>query len=127
MPGVPDALARLQAQGLRLVVVSNSDGTVEQSLIEAGLRPYMTHVVDSALAGYEKPDPRIFLHALAHTGAVAGRTLHIGDLYHADVLGARAPGCTRSCWIRTTTGAISTVAVARHLTEVADVMAATRA
>ncbi len=39
MPGVPEALARLQALGLRLVVVSNSDGTVEQSLVDAGLRP----------------------------------------------------------------------------------------
>jgi HAD superfamily hydrolase (TIGR01509 family) len=92
MPGVPDALARLQALGLRLVVVSNSDGTVEQSLVDAGLRPYLAHVVDSALAGYEKPDPRIFLHALAHAGAAAGRTLHIGDLYHADVVGARDAG-----------------------------------
>jgi len=92
MPGVPDALARLQALGLRLVVVSNSDGTVEQSLVDAGLRRYMAHVVDSALAGFEKPDPRIFLHALQHAGATADRTLHIGDLYHADVVGARRAG-----------------------------------
>ncbi len=127
MPGVPGALARLQSQGLRLVVVSNSDGTVEQSLVEAGLRPYLTHVVDSALAGFEKPDPRIFLHALAHTGAVAERTLHIGDLYHADVLGARGAGIHALLldpyddW-----GGID-CAVAHHLTEVADAMAATRA
>ena len=127
MPGVPDALARLQAQGLRLVVVSNSDGTVEQSLIEAGLRPYMSHVVDSALAGYEKPDPRIFLHALAHTGAVAGRTLHVGDLYHADVLGARAAGLHALLLDPYDDWRDLDCAVARHLTEVADAMAATRA
>ena len=126
MPGVPEALARLQALGLRLVVVSNSDGTVEQSLIDAGLRPYMAHVVDSALAGYDKPDPRIFLHALTHTGAVAERTLHIGDLYHADVLGARGAGVHALLldpyddW-----GAVD-CPVAHHLTEVADVMAAAR-
>ena len=92
MPGVPAALARLRSLGLQLVVVSNSDGTVEQSLIAAGLREHLTHVVDSAIAGYEKPDPRIFHHALRQCGADAARTLHIGDLFHADVLGARAAG-----------------------------------
>jgi putative hydrolase of the HAD superfamily len=94
MPGVPDALARLAGRGLRLVVVSNSDGTVARSLEAAGLMPHLALVVDSALIGYEKPDPRIFLGALERAGAKADRTLHIGDLYHADVLGARAAGIT---------------------------------
>jgi FMN phosphatase YigB (HAD superfamily) len=92
MTGVPAALARMQSRGLTLVVVSNSDGTVEQSLIEAGLRQYLTAVVDSAVAGYEKPDRRIFEHALALTGARPERTMHVGDLYHADVAGARGAG-----------------------------------
>ena len=107
--------------------MSNSDGTVEQSLAEAGLRPYMTHVVDSALAGYEKPDPRIFLHALAHTGAAAERTLHIGDLYHADVLGARSAGIHALLLDPYGDWSALDCPVARHLTEVADAMAAARA
>src|SRR5260370_32706673 len=37
--GVPDALARLRAAGLRLAVVSNSEGTVEAMLEDVGLRP----------------------------------------------------------------------------------------
>jgi HAD superfamily hydrolase (TIGR01509 family) len=127
MPGVPDALARLQAQGLRLVVVSNSDGTVATTLAEAGLLQYMAHVVDSALAGYEKPDPRIFFHALAQTGAVAGRTLHVGDLYHADVLGARGAGLHALLLDPYDDWRDLDCAVARHLTEVADAMAAARA
>jgi putative hydrolase of the HAD superfamily len=49
-------------------------------------------VIDSALAGFEKPDPRIFVHALSLAGTEPGRTLHVGDLYHADVLGARGAG-----------------------------------
>ena len=126
MPGVPDALARMLAQGLRLVVVSNSDGTVEQSLADAGLRHYMAHVVDSALAGYEKPDPRIFLHALEHTGAEAGRTLHIGDLYHADVVGARGAGVHALLLDPYDDWHDLDCPVARHLMEVADAMAATR-
>lgn len=92
MPRVPEALARLRDSGRRLVVVSNSDGTVERSLEAAGLRGLFAAVIDSALAGYEKPDPRIFTAALDACGACAERTLHVGDLYHADVLGARGAG-----------------------------------
>jgi putative hydrolase of the HAD superfamily len=92
LPGVPDALRDLRAAGLTLVVVSNSDGTVEQGMIATGLRPHLHHVVDSALVGIEKPDPRIFQHALDAVGARPERTLHVGDLYAVDVLGARAAG-----------------------------------
>ncbi len=92
MPRVPEALARLRDRGLRLVVVSNSDGTVERSLDEAGLLPFMSAVIDSRLVGFEKPDPRIFHAALERSGADPARTLHIGDLYHADVQGARGAG-----------------------------------
>lgn len=92
MPGVPQALERLQRQGLTLAVVSNSDGTCAKSLDEAGLLRYMDFVIDSAEVGVEKPDPRIFEIALARGGADPRRTLYVGDLYHADVVGARGAG-----------------------------------
>ena len=92
LPGVPEALARLRASGLRLVVVSNADGTVEEGLTRAGLRGYLDAVVDSQVVGHEKPDPRIFAHALGLFGSDPARTLHVGDFYAADVAGARAAG-----------------------------------
>ena len=92
MPGVPQALERLQRQRLTLAVVSNSDGTCAQSLDEAGLLRYMNFVIDSAEVGVEKPDPRIFQIALTRCGADPKRTLYVGDLYHADVVGARGVG-----------------------------------
>ena len=92
MPGVPQALERMQRQGLTLAVVSNSDGTCATSLEEAGLLRYLNFVIDSAEVGVEKPDPRIFEIALARCGADPRRTLHVGDLYHADVAGARGAG-----------------------------------
>src|SRR5262245_19475834 len=49
LPGVPDALARLRAAGITLVLVSNSDGTAEHGLAAVGLRTHVHHVVDSAL------------------------------------------------------------------------------
>jgi putative hydrolase of the HAD superfamily len=92
LPGVHDALAALRELGLRLLVVSNSDGTIERGLAELRLLPYFDAVVDSSVVGFEKPDPRIFEHALARAGVAAARALHVGDLYHADVAGARAAG-----------------------------------
>ncbi len=92
MPSVPQALGRFRELGLDLIVVSNSDGSVDRGLGAAGLRHHFSHVVDSAVVGFEKPDPRIFETALACCGGDPARTLHVGDLVYADVAGARAAG-----------------------------------
>jgi putative hydrolase of the HAD superfamily len=92
MPGVPEALEAFQALGLQLVAVSNSDGSAEQSLHEAGLRAYFSVVIDSSRVGFAKPDPRIFDLALLVSDAERGRTVHVGDMYHVDVVGARRVG-----------------------------------
>jgi putative hydrolase of the HAD superfamily len=93
MPGVPAALTKLASFGLRLVVVSNADGTVEHSLTNLGLVDSLDLIIDSHVVGFEKPDPRIFEVALERSGATPESTLHVGDLYAADVVGARAAGC----------------------------------
>jgi HAD superfamily hydrolase (TIGR01549 family) len=87
-----DALARLRAAGLRLGVVSNSDGRVAEALEAAGLRTYFDVVVDSALAGVEKPDPAIFRAALEVLDIPPAEALYVGDLYEVDVIGAQAAG-----------------------------------
>jgi putative hydrolase of the HAD superfamily len=92
IPGAAEALRALAEQGLRLAVVSNSDGTVEHSLELVGVRELVERVFDSSVVGFEKPDPRLFEHALATTGARAERTVYVGDLYDIDALGARAAG-----------------------------------
>lgn len=92
LPGVPEALQELRALGRSLHVVSNSDGTVEHVLERQGLRHYLETVFDSHIVGYEKPDPRFFRHALRATGSRAETTLHVGDLYHADIEGGRTAG-----------------------------------
>jgi HAD superfamily hydrolase (TIGR01509 family) len=86
------SLARLRAAGLRLGVVSNSDGRVEAALEAAGLREYFDVVLDSALVGVEKPDPAIFLAALEALGVRPDEALYVGDLYEVDIVGARAAG-----------------------------------
>jgi HAD superfamily hydrolase (TIGR01509 family) len=90
--GSAESLARLKAAGLRLGVVSNSDGRVEQALAVAGLRDYFDVIIDSALVGVEKPDPRIFRAALDALGVLPEEALYVGDVYEIDVLGAQAAG-----------------------------------
>jgi putative hydrolase of the HAD superfamily len=92
LPGVPGALAALRSAGLRLVVVSNSDGTIARGLDEAGIGDLLDGVIDSAVVRIEKPDPRIFRFALERSGSAPERTAHVGDLHAVDVLGARAAG-----------------------------------
>jgi putative hydrolase of the HAD superfamily len=90
--GVDAALARLRAAGHRLAVVSNSEGTVEAMLEEVGLRRYFETVLDSAVVGLVKPDPRIFMLALDRLGVSASEAVMVGDSPSADVGGARAAG-----------------------------------
>ena len=91
-PGVPEALARLKNTGKRIAVVSNANGTAPRLLEAVGLAGYFDTILDSFLEGVEKPDPEIFRRALARVEAAADRALHVGDLYHVDVLGARRAG-----------------------------------
>lgn len=92
LPGVPQALSALRRTGLRLVVVSNSDGTAEAGLVASGLRGLLDGVVDSTVFGVEKPDRRIFAHALELVGVAPEHAVHVGDLHAVDVVGAVAAG-----------------------------------
>jgi HAD superfamily hydrolase (TIGR01509 family) len=91
-PGVVPALEALRARSLRLVVVSNANGRLRHLFDRLDLSQWFDHVLDSHDWGVEKPDPRLFQHALDESGAAADRTIHVGDLYHVDVVGARRAG-----------------------------------
>ena len=92
LPGVPEALAALRAVGLRLVVVSNSNGTLRGKLDRLGLSRHFDVILDSSVVGVEKPDRRIFDIALAQADVAPTAAVHVGDLYEVDVVGARAAG-----------------------------------
>jgi HAD superfamily hydrolase (TIGR01509 family) len=95
---VPDevrpALAALRARGFQLVVVSNANGALHRAFDRLGLTGDVDVIFDSHLEGVEKPDPRFFQIALDRSGAHAETTMHVGDLFHVDVAGARAAGIT---------------------------------
>jgi HAD superfamily hydrolase (TIGR01509 family) len=89
---VVPCLERFRARGLRLVVVSNANGTLRDHLARLGLRRYFDVVLDSFDEGVEKPDPRLFAAGLERSGSRPEATLHVGDFYEIDVVGARAAG-----------------------------------
>jgi len=91
-PDVPLALDYLRALGLRLVVVSNANGTLSRVFERVDLRTRVDLLLDSWDEGVEKPDPRLFQIALERSGGRPETTIHVGDLYHVDVVGARAAG-----------------------------------
>jgi putative hydrolase of the HAD superfamily len=86
------ALDRMRSLGLRLVVVSNVNGTLALLFDRLGLTKRIDLLIDSHREGLEKPDPRLFLRALERAGAEAHSTVHVGDIFHVDVVGARAAG-----------------------------------
>lgn len=91
-PDVVPALESLRARGLQLVVVSNANGTLLAHMERLGLTARFDCILDSADEGVEKPDPRFFEIALARSGARKASTIHVGDLYYVDVIGARNAG-----------------------------------
>jgi len=93
---VPDdvipALERFTARGLNLIVLSNANGTVRQRFERLGMSRWFSQIIDSGEEGIEKPDPRFFALGLERARAKRESTLHVGDLFFVDVLGARAAG-----------------------------------
>jgi putative hydrolase of the HAD superfamily len=88
------ALEALAGRGLRLGVVSNFEPWLEDVLALEGVDHLFAAVAISGKLGVAKPDPEIFLAALAEAGADPAATVHVGDQPANDVAAARAVGIT---------------------------------
>jgi HAD superfamily hydrolase (TIGR01549 family) len=98
IPPMVDLARELAARGARVGVVSNSEGHLAELLAEIGIADAFATIVDSGRIGIEKPDPRIFTHALAALDAPPdAQPIHIGDLWNADIQGALGAGF-RAIW-----------------------------
>jgi len=93
---VPDdvlpALRRLKPGGLRIVIVSNTQSTLRRAFDRRGLTPLVDMIVASEEEGVEKPAARLFQIALERSGSDAASTIHCGDMYEVDIVGARSAG-----------------------------------
>ena len=91
-PQAADVLERLRARNLTLAIVSNANGVGPRAFERGGLHRYFDVICDSHIEGVEKPDPRFFEIVLERTQSRRETTLHVGDLYEVDVVGARRAG-----------------------------------
>ncbi|MCM1517652.1 MAG: HAD family hydrolase [Pseudoflavonifractor sp.] len=82
-----------------LVLVSNFYGNVESVLDDFDLRHYFRSIIESAVVGVRKPDPRIFQLGVEALGLQPDEVLVIGDSYKKDILPAESIGC-QVLWIK---------------------------
>jgi len=91
-PGALEALERLRS---RYAVAALSNGNASLARIGAGR--LFDVVLSAESVGRAKPDPAMFLRALADAGVAAGEAVHVGDHPEHDVLAARRVGL-RAVW-----------------------------
>ncbi len=86
------ALEALATIGMRLAVISNWDERLRPLLQQLELSDYFETIIVSCEAGFAKPSPVIFEHAVKKLGLPPESILHVGDNLTADVQGARGTG-----------------------------------
>lgn len=92
LPGAQAALQRLRAAGLGVVAITNGYRAYQWPVLEhLGVADLFEDVLTPEVAGYAKPDPRIF-------AACPGLVAHVGDTLLHDVLGANLAGLA-SIWL----------------------------
>jgi putative hydrolase of the HAD superfamily len=94
-PDVLPTLEALRSSGKHtLGVISDWGIALGPILRRLNLTPYFDYLLISAVTHHAKPSPMLYETALQRANSIADYTLHIGDSYIHDVLGARAVGMT---------------------------------
>jgi FMN phosphatase YigB (HAD superfamily) len=99
--GAIETVRALAAAGIPLGIISSAvyHPFLDWTLERFGLRDVFGDITTSASAGYYKSRPELFWHATARLGAAPDRSVHVGDSYRFDVVGARRAGM-RTVWYR---------------------------
>ena len=82
-----------------MVLVSNFYGNISTVLKEFSLDGYFVKIIESAVVGIRKPDPRIFTLGVEALGLPAADVTVVGDSYYKDILPAIKAGC-HTVWIK---------------------------
>lgn len=87
-----EVLQRLAGK-MPMVLVSNFYGNVSTVLKEMNLDTLFPKVIESAVVGVRKPDPRIFTLGVEALGLKPEEVVVVGDSYDKDIQPAKAAGC----------------------------------
>lgn len=82
-----------------MVLVSNFYGNIHAVLSSYGLDGYFMKVIESAIVGVRKPDPRIFALGVEALGLQPEEIVVVGDSYGKDIVPAHSLGC-RTVWLK---------------------------
>ena len=93
-PDVLPTLQMLRSHKYTLGVISDWGISLGPILRRLNLTPYFDCLLVSAVTRHAKPSPMLYEMALQRANSIADYTLHVGDSYIHDVLGARAVGMT---------------------------------
>lgn len=91
---VVPVLETLKAHNYTLGVISDWGIALGPILRRLQLTRYFDCLLVSAITRHAKPSPALYELALQRANSIADYTIHIGDSYIHDVLGARAAGIT---------------------------------
>lgn len=91
-PNAHETLAYLQDKYTLHLISNGFKEACEKKLEHSKLSPYFNTIVISEIIGINKPDPRIFEHALQNGQALREQAVMIGDNIDADVRGAQNAG-----------------------------------
>jgi HAD superfamily hydrolase (TIGR01509 family) len=96
----PDVLPTLRAlePRYRLGVIANQPSAVREAMRRDGLDAFFDVWAVSADVGFDKPDPRLFAHAVDAAGVEPGRAAMVGDRLDYDVRPARRAGM-HAVWV----------------------------
>ena len=89
---VVPALDALSSRGTSLGILSNFSTNLEDVLRQVGIHRYFDFFIVSAIAGVEKPDPRIFDLTARAANHPREEIVYIGDSIYHDIEGARRSG-----------------------------------
>jgi putative hydrolase of the HAD superfamily len=93
-PDVQPTLETLHKHGYSLGIISDWGVALAPILRQHKLVRYFDCLLISAMTRHAKPSPTLYELALQRANTISDFSLHIGDSYIYDVLGARATGMT---------------------------------
>ncbi len=82
-----------------MVLVSNFYGNIGVVLKEFGLDTFFPKIIESAVVGIRKPDPRIFSLGVKAMGLKPEEVVVVGDSFYKDIIPAKKAGC-KAIWFK---------------------------
>lgn len=93
-----EVLTKINA-GHPMVLVSNFYGNISVVLKEFGLDKLFMQIIESAVVGIRKPDPRIFTLGVEALKLNSADVTVVGDSFYKDIVPAKKAGC-KAIWFK---------------------------